>query len=52
MSADTAVAQQLISSHNLTSHNMKRTVYRSMNTAELTQTILVKKSQDKLAKKI
>ena len=27
-------------------------IYRSMNTAELTQIILVKKLQDKLAKKI
>ena len=52
MSADTAVAQQLISSHELTSHDTERMAYRSMNTAELTQTILAKKSQDKLAKKV
>ena len=44
MYADTAVAQQLISLYNLTSLNTERTVYKSMNTAELTQIILVKKS--------
>ena len=44
MSADTAVMQQLISLYNLSSHNIERTVYRSINTAELTQIILVKKS--------
>ena len=52
MSADTAVAQQLISLYNSSSHNIRRTVYRSINTAELTQIILVKKLQDELAKKI
>ena len=52
MHADTAVAQQLVSLCDSTSLNMKRTVYKSMNTAELTQIILAKKLQDKLAKKI
>ena len=52
MSADTTVAQQLVSPCDLSSHNMRRTAYRSMNAAELTQIILVKKLQDKLAKKI
>ena len=52
MSADTAVVQQLISLCDSSSHNMRRTVYRSINTAELTQIILAKKLQDKLAKKI
>ena len=52
MSADTAVVQQLVSPCDSTSHNMRRTAYRSMNTAELTQIILAKKLQDELAKKI
>ena len=52
MSADTAVAQQLVPPCELTSHDTERTAYRSMNAAELTQAILAKKSQDKLAKKV
>ena len=52
MSADTAVVQQLISFCDLSSHNIGRTAYRSMNTAELTQIILAKKSQDELVKKV
>ena len=52
MSADTTVTQQLISSHNLISHNIERTVYESINTAELAQIILIKKLQNKLTKKI
>ena len=52
MSADTAVAQQLISPYDSSSHNIERMIYRSMNAAELTQVILAKKLQDELAKKI
>ena len=50
--ADTAVTQQLVSPCDLTSLNMGRTAYKSMNTAELTQAILAKKSQDELAKEV
>ena len=52
MSADTVIAQQLISLCDSASHNIERTVYRSINTAELTQIILIKKLQDELVKKI
>ena len=52
MHTDTAVTQQLVSLCNSTLLNMRRTAYKSINTAELTQIILVKKLQDELAKKI
>ena len=52
MSADTAVIQQLILSYDSTLYNIKKMIYKRGNTAELTQIILIKKLQDKLAKKI